>query len=145
MAAGCDVRRPEQPQEDTLRRSRNTAREIIPFVWHVMDEALIGEVLKYAGATGIGGVAMAFVLRFAWRKLVEEGAAAQRAVWETEFIAMLRAEIERLARLNRELYEQAAELHTRVIRLTAENARLEAQIAQRLAQDVPQPLEARHV
>lgn len=110
-----------------------------------MDEALIGEVLKYVGATGIGGVAMAFVLRFAWRKLVEEGAAAQRAVWETEFIATLRAEIERLARLNRELYEQAAELHTRVIRLMADNARLEAQITQRLAQDVPQPPEARDV
>ena len=74
-----------------------------------MDDSLLAELLKYVGATGAGGVITAFVVRFVYRKLVEEGAAAQRAAWEVEFIALLRAEIERLATVNRDLYAQAAE------------------------------------
>lgn len=91
-----------------------------------MDDSFINEVLKYLGATGAGGVAAAFFLRWAWRKLAEEGAAAQRAVWETEFIQMLRAEIERQAAVNRALYEQAAGLQQRVIELMTENTHLKA-------------------
>lgn len=100
-----------------------------------MDDPLIAELLKYVGATGVGGVIMAFLLRFAWRKLVEEGAAAQRAVWETEFIGSLRAEIERLASVNRALYDQAAEMHTRMIALMAENTRMRADLAAMRAAD----------
>lgn len=94
-----------------------------------MDETLIAEALKYLGATGAGGVAAAFFLRWAWRKLAEEGAAAQRAVWETEFIQTLRAEIERQASVNRALYEQAGALHARVIELMTENTQLKTELA----------------
>lgn len=92
-----------------------------------MDDSFIDGALKYVGATGAAGAAAAFFLRWAWRKLAEEGAAAQRAVWETEFIQMLRAEIERQAAVNRALYEQAASLHQRVIELMTENTRLKAE------------------
>lgn len=92
-----------------------------------MDEALISEVLKYVGATGAGGVIMAFLLRLAWRKLAEESLAGQRAAWEAEFIASLRAEIERQSVVNRALYEQAAVMHARMIELMSENMQLKAQ------------------
>ena len=95
-----------------------------------MDDSLLAELLKYVGATGAGGVITAFVVRFVYRKLVEEGAAAQRAAWEVEFIALLRAEIERLATVNRDLYAQAAEMHRRTIQLITENTEMKQKLAQ---------------
>lgn len=94
-----------------------------------MDEAFFLELLKYLGLSGAGGVTGAFLLRFAWRKLFEEGAAAQRAVWQAEFIEQLRAEIERLNAVNRQLYDQAADLHGRVIALMTENTELKTELS----------------
>lgn len=98
---------------------------------------MILEVLKYLGATGTGGVVAAFVLRFAWRKLFEESAAAQRTVWEGEFVAMLRAEIERQAAVNAVLYRQAGEMHLRIVELMGENLKLKTELA---ALDAQPPL-----
>lgn len=100
-----------------------------------MDEALISEVLKYIGATGAGGVIMAFLIRLTWRKLIEESAAGQRAAWEAEFIGLLRTEIERQAQVNRSLYDQAATMHGRMIELMTENMQLKTQRLQGDAKD----------
>ena len=74
-----------------------------------MDDSLLAELLKYVGATGAGGVITAFVVRFVYRKLVEEGAAAQRAAWEVEFIALLRAEIQLITE-NTEMKQKLAQI-----------------------------------
>ena len=39
----------------------------------------LAEWVRLIGSTGLGSLVMAFFARFAFRKMVEEGAAAQRA------------------------------------------------------------------
>ena len=51
------------------------------------DTELWAEVAKYLGLAGVGtgsGVGIAFVLRWAYRGLIEDGRAAKRAIWEVE-------------------------------------------------------------
>ena len=93
------------------------------------EDGLLTEIMKYVGGATGGGMLTAFVVRLAYRKLLEEGAAAQRTVWETEFIGMLRAEVERLAGVNRDLYAQAAEMHRRMIQLITENTEMREKLA----------------
>ena len=100
------------------------------------DTELWAEVAKYLGLAGVGtgsGVGIAFVLRWAYRRLFEEGLATQRATWEVEFVQALRGEIERQATVSRTLYEQANDMHHLIVELVTENIRLKTQLAERQA------------
>ncbi len=88
----------------------------------------IAEWLKLAGATGIGGLIMVFFAKFAFRKMVEEGTATERASGETDIITLLRQEVDRLAGLNDSLQAKVSELQTEIIALRAENAELKAEV-----------------
>ncbi len=88
----------------------------------------IAEWLKLASATGIGGLIMVFFAKFAFRKMVEEGTATERASGETDIITLLRQEVDRLAGLNDSLQAKVAELQTEIIALRAENAELKAEV-----------------
>lgn len=85
-----------------------------------------GKLLAGLGITGGGGLGLALVVRFLWRKFGDEGLAMQRMAWETEYIPSLHREIDHLAATNRALYDQNALLHARVIELTAESLGLAA-------------------
>lgn len=96
-----------------------------------MDESAAGSIaewVKLIGATGIGGLVMAFFAKFAFRKMVEEGTAAQRAGGETDIIEQLRAEVDRMGRINDTLSGKVAELQEQIIKLRSENAELKAEI-----------------
>lgn len=96
-----------------------------------MDESAAGSIaewMKLIGATGIGGLVMAFFAKFAFRKMVEEGTAAQRAGGETDIIEQLRAEVDRMGKINDTLSGKVAELQEQIIKLRSENAELKAEI-----------------
>ncbi|PUE21848.1 hypothetical protein B9Z43_01315 [Limnohabitans sp. MMS-10A-192] len=96
-----------------------------------MDESAAGSIaewVKLIGATGIGGLVMAFFAKFAFRKMIEEGTAAQRAGGETDIIEQLRAEVDRMGRINDTLSGKVAELQEQIIKLRSENAELKAEI-----------------
>lgn len=88
----------------------------------------ITEWVKLVGATGIGGLIMAFFARFTFRKFAEEETAAQRAAGETDIIEQLRAEVDRLAVINERLSTKVGELQDQLIQLRGENAELKAEI-----------------
>jgi len=97
-----------------------------------MDEittpAAIGEWVKLIGATGVGGLVMAFFAKFAFRKMIEEGAAGQRAAGETDIIEQLRTEVDRMGKINDTLSGKVAELQEQIIKLRSENAELKSEI-----------------
>ncbi len=86
------------------------------------------EWMKLIGATGIGGLVMAFFAKFAFRKMIEEGTATQRAGGETDIIEQLRAEVDRMGKINDTLSGKVAELQEQIIKLRTENAELKAEI-----------------
>jgi TolA-binding protein len=88
----------------------------------------LAEWVRLIGATGLGSLVMAFFARFAFRKMVEEGAAAQRAGGEVDIIEQLRAEVDRLGRINETLSGKLEELQEQIIKLRGENAELKAEI-----------------
>lgn len=88
----------------------------------------IAEWVKLIGATGVGGMIMLVFSRFAFRKFVEEGTGIERSAGETDIIARLREEVDRLASLNDALQSKVAELQTEIIALRAENAELKAEV-----------------
>lgn len=95
-----------------------------------MDESptSIGEWIKLAGATGIGGLTMALFARFAFRKITEESTAAQRSAGESDIIEQMRREVDRLATLNDRLSNKVGELQDQVFALRNENAQLRQEI-----------------
>lgn len=96
-----------------------------------MDESAAGSIaewMKLIGATGIGGLVMAFFAKFAFRKMVEEGTATQRAGGETDIIDQLRTEVDRMGKINDTLSGKVAELQEQIIKLRSENAELKAEI-----------------
>lgn len=96
-----------------------------------MDESAAGSIaewIKLIGATGIGGLIMAFFAKFAFRKMVEEGTATQRAGGETDIIDQLRTEVDRMGKINDTLSGKVAELQEQIIKLRSENAELKAEI-----------------
>jgi peptidoglycan hydrolase CwlO-like protein len=96
-----------------------------------MDESAAGSVaewMRLIGATGIGGLIMAFFAKFAFRKMVEEGTATQRAGGETDIIDQLRTEVDRMGKINDTLSGKVAELQEQIIKLRSENAELKAEI-----------------
>lgn len=96
-----------------------------------MDESAAGSIaewVKLIGATGIGGLVMAFFAKFAFRKMIEEGTATQRAGGETDIIEQLRNEVDRMGRINDTLSGKVAELQEQIIKLRSENAELKAEI-----------------
>ena len=96
-----------------------------------MDESAAGSIaewVKLIGATGIGGLVMAFFAKFAFRKMVEEGTATQRAGGETDIIDQLRTEVDRMGKINDTLSGKVAELQEQIIKLRSENAELKAEI-----------------
>ena len=96
-----------------------------------MDESAAGSIaewIKLIGATGIGGLVMAFFAKFAFRKMVEEGTATQRAGGETDIIDQLRTEVDRMGKINDTLSGKVAELQEQIIKLRSENAELKAEI-----------------
>ncbi len=96
-----------------------------------MDESAAGSIaewVKLIGATGIGGLVMAFFAKFAFRKMIEEGTATQRAGGETDIIEQLRAEVDRMGKINDTLSGKVAELQEQIIKLRSENAELKAEI-----------------
>lgn len=88
----------------------------------------VTEWVKLVGATGIGGLIMAFFARFTFRKFAEETTAAQRAAGETDIIEQLRKEVDRLAGINEALNRKVAELQEQLIQLRSENAELRSEI-----------------
>ncbi len=92
------------------------------------DASSVAEWVKLIGATGVGGLVIAFFTRFAFRKMIEEGAAAQRAGGESDIIEQLRAEVDRMGRINDTLSGKVAELQEQIIKLRSENAELKAEI-----------------
>lgn len=88
----------------------------------------IAEWVKLIGATGVGGIIMALFARFAFRKFIEEGTGIERSAGETDIIARLREEVDRLASLNDALQTKVTELQAEIIALRAENAELKAEI-----------------
>ena len=99
---------------------------------HTMDEVTasgsVAEWVKVVGATGIGGLLVAFFAKFTFRKMIEEGTAAQRASGETDIIEQLRAEVDRMGKINETLSGKVAELQEQIIKLRTENAELKAEI-----------------
>lgn len=99
---------------------------------HTMDEVTasgsVAEWVKVIGATGVGGLLMAFFAKFAFRKMIEEGTATQRAGGESDIIEQLRAEVDRMGRINDTLSGKVAELQEQIIKLRTENAELRAEI-----------------
>lgn len=96
-----------------------------------MDESAAGSIaewVKLIGATGIGGLIMAFFAKFAFRKMVEEGTATQRAGGESDIIDQLRTEVDRMGKINDTLSGKVAELQEQIIKLRSENAELRAEI-----------------
>lgn len=97
-----------------------------------MDEittpSAIGEWVKLIGATGVGGLVMAFFAKFAFRKMIEEGTAGQRAAGETDIIEQLRTEVDRMGKINDTLSGKVAELQEQIIKLRSENAELKSEI-----------------
>lgn len=95
-----------------------------------MDETAssIADWVKLVGATGIGGLIMAFFARFTIRKLIEEGTASQRASGETDIIEQLRTEVDRMGKINDTLSGKVAELQEQIIKLRSENAELKSEI-----------------
>lgn len=96
-----------------------------------MDESAAGSIaewVKLIGATGIGGLIMAFFAKFAFRKMVEEGTATQRAGGESDIIDQLRTEVDRMGKINDTLSGKVAELQEQIIKLRSENAELKAEI-----------------
>lgn len=95
-----------------------------------MDETT-GQIVEWAklgGATGIGGLLVAFFTKFTFRKFAEEETATNRAEGETDIIEQLRREVDRLANVNESLSTKLAELQEQIINLRAENAELKAEI-----------------
>lgn len=90
-----------------------------------------GKLLAALGVTGGGGIGIALVVRYLWRKFGDEGLAMQRMAWETEYIPSLHREIDHQAATIRGLYDQNAALHARVIELTAQTLGLPAPAAKR--------------
>ena len=112
-----------------------TAKIIVDSDFHLskastMDEATssIAEWVKLIGATGVGGLLIAFFTRFAFRKMIEEGAAAQRAGGEGDIIEQLRKEVDRMGTINETLSGKVAELQDQIIKLRGENAELKSEI-----------------
>lgn len=99
---------------------------------NTMDEVTaagsIAEWVKVIGATGVGGLLMAFFAKFAFRKMIEEGTATQRAVGESDIIEQLRAEVDRLSAINERLSAKLGELQDQIVKLRSENADLKAEI-----------------
>ena len=96
-----------------------------------MDESAAGSIaewVKLIGATGIGGLIMAFFAKFAFRKMVEEGTATQRAGGESDIIDQLRTEVDRMGKINDTLSGKVAELQEQIIKLRSENTELKAEI-----------------
>lgn len=95
-----------------------------------MDEPAtsIAEWVKLVGATGVGSLVMAFFARFALRKMVEEGAASQRAAGETDIIEQLRKEIDRMGLINETLAKKVNELQEQIMNLRGENAELKSEV-----------------
>lgn len=88
----------------------------------------VAEWVKVIGATGVGSLLMAFFAKFAFRKMIEEGAATQRAVGESDIIEQLRAEVDRLSAINERLSAKLGELQDQIVKLRSENADLKAEI-----------------
>lgn len=95
-----------------------------------MDEPTnsIAEWVKLVGATGVGSLLLALFARFAFRKMVEEGTATQRAAGETDIIDQLRVEVDRMGKINDTLSGKVAELQDQIIKLRGENAELKMEI-----------------
>ena len=85
-----------------------------------------GKLLAGLGVTGGGGLGLALLVRYLWRKFGDEGLAMQRMAWETEYIPSLHREIDHQAQTIRALYDQNSALHARVIELTAQTLGLHA-------------------
>lgn len=99
--------------------------------WDIgMDETTnqIAEWVKVGGATGVGGLIVAFFTKFTFRKFAEEDTAMHRAEGETNIIEQLRREVDRLANVNESLSNKLAELQEQIINLRAENAELKSEI-----------------
>lgn len=96
-----------------------------------MDETSVSslaEVAKLLGVTGLSGMVMAFFVRFALRKMVEESTVTQRAIGEAEIIGQLRAEIDRMSTTNGSLTNQLNEMQQQLLSLRGENAELKVQL-----------------
>lgn len=96
-----------------------------------MDETSVNglaEVAKLLGVTGLSGMVMAFFVRFALRKMVEESTVTQRAIGEAEIIGQLRAEIDRMSTANGGLTKQLNDMQQQVLALRGENAELKVQL-----------------
>lgn len=77
-----------------------------------------GKLLAGLGITGGGGIGLALLVRYLWRKFGDEGLAMQRMAWETEYIPSLHREIDHQAATIERLSTQNALLHGRVIELS---------------------------
>lgn len=95
-----------------------------------MDEPAnsIAEWVKLVGATGVGSLVMAFFARFAFRKMVEEGTASQRAAGESDIIEQLRKEVDRMGLINETLAKKVNELQEQIMNLRGENAELKSEV-----------------
>lgn len=88
----------------------------------------LAEVAKLLGVTGLSGMVMAFFVRFALRKMVEESTVTQRAIGEAEIIGQLRAEIDRMSSTNGSLTNKLNEMQQQLLSLRGENTELKVQL-----------------
>ena len=94
-----------------------------------MDEPTnIAEWMKLIGATGVGGLLMTLFAKITFRKMAEENVGSQRANGEMDIIEQLRAEVDRMGKINDTLSGKVAELQEQIIKLRSENAELKSEI-----------------
>jgi FtsZ-binding cell division protein ZapB len=92
------------------------------------DTTQIAEWMKLLGFTGIGGLLMTLFAKITFRKMAEESAGSQRAGGEMDIIEQLRAEVDRMGKINDTLSGKVAELQEQIIKLRSENAELKSEI-----------------